>query len=142
MASISDQIAQNLLAAQANGDIKSTIAKRNQPKTTSASKPKVDGGLTYTQDDVAKGVALLNSEKDSTTSDGTVLGGKGSTYVNPGTYNYLYNEWIKSGGTPAGFVKNYPPASYVNPADYGSLPANIKPKAAAGTTGFTVTPAQ
>lgn len=128
-------------AALKNKNIISTINKRNQPKTSAPTKPKVDGGFTYTPADVFQGATILN--KGATMPDGTVLGGRGSEYVNTGTYNYMYHNWVDvNNGTPAGFLKEYPVVGNVNPADYGSLPANIRPKAATGTTGFTVTPAQ
>jgi hypothetical protein len=105
------------------------------PKTV---KPKVDGGFTYTQADVSKYMSFLNT--GGTASDGTVYGGKGSTYVNTGTYIAAYNDWTSpsNGGTPQGFVKNFPVTSYVNPKDYKSLPANIVPKTT--TTTVTTTP--
>ena len=62
-------------AALKNANIKSTIAKRNQPKVPAAQKPKVDGGFTYTPADVAQGSTILN--KGATMPDGTVLGGRG-----------------------------------------------------------------
>jgi hypothetical protein len=114
-------------AALKNANIKSIIEKKNQPKTTAPAKPKVDGGYSYTQDDVASYISFLNT--GGTAPDGTVYGGKGDTYVNTGTYIAAYKDWTspENGGTPEGFIKEFPVKSYVNPADYKVLPKNIKP---------------
>lgn len=121
--------------AQAKADLAekntlSTIAKRNEVKAPSGgtTKPKVDGSFSYTTADTATYSNFLN--KGGATPDGVTYNKRGSdSYVDPGAYIYAYNDWIKQGGTPAGFVKNFPVASNVNPASYSLLPAGIQPKA-------------
>lgn len=106
----------------------STIAKRNQGKTPTTTKPKVDGSFSYTTEDTATYSNFLN--KGGATPDGATYNKRGSdSYVDPGAYIYAYQDWIKQGGTPVGFVKNFPVASNVNPASYSLLPAGIQPKA-------------
>ena len=113
-------------AALKNKNLQATINKKLNP-TPKTVKPKVDGAYSYTPEDISTYISFLNT--GGTDKDGKVFGGKGDTYVNTGTYVAAYKDWTspENGGTPEGFIKEFPVKSYVNPKDYNSLPKNIKP---------------
>lgn len=109
------------------------INKPYPSKGGSGTKPKVDGGYTYTPEDIATYSGLLN--KGGTAPSGDVYAGRGSDgFVDPGAYVAAYNDWIKNNGTVAGFTKNFPVATNVNPDSIANLPKALQPKtkAAAG----------
>lgn len=123
-------------ATDAHANTVSTIAKRNQPKSTTAKGGGTDGGYTYTSDDVAQYTALLN--KGGTAPDGTKIAKRGSDgYVDPSAYTAALKDWVANGGTPIGFAKKFPVKGNVNPESYGELPAGIQPKAATAATYTT-----
>ncbi len=75
------------------------------PKTTAAAKPIVDAGLTISIADIGAGAQKLDSARGP---DG---------YTDPNLYVKMSQLWTSEGGTIAGFVKQYPPKSYINPAN-------------------------
>lgn len=110
----------------------STIANRGKTKAASTAKAKgggTDGGYAYTGDDISTYTDLLNTGTvGGQTVNGVTYGARGSDgYVDPGAYTAVYNDWIKNGGTAAGFAKKFPPKATVNPASYSSIPAAIRP---------------
>ena len=124
----------DLSAANTNSE----IAKRGQAPKTGTAKGGKDGGYTYSADDISSYGNFL--DQGGKGPDGTVYGGRGSDgYANTGTYVAEYNDWIKQGGTPEGFAKQFPVKTNVNPKDYGSLPAAIVPVKAtsSGSTPYT-----
>lgn len=130
---------QNSKDALAAKNTQSVIDKRNQVKTPAGKKAPgggTDGAYTYSGDDIGTYSNFLN--QGGKVPEGTTYNGRGSdSYVDPGTYVYAYNDWIKNGGTPQGFVKKFP-ITNVNPASYSTLPAGLQPKAK--TTGATAPP--
>lgn len=116
-----------------------TLDKKVNGTTTTSKKATgggKDGAFTYTADDIATYTNLLN--KGGKDPQGNVFAPRGAdSYVDPGTYVAAYTDWIAQGGTPKGFVKNFP-VTNVNPASYKLLPAGLQPKAAAATAQFKV----
>ena len=105
----------------------SIINKRNTTKTsgTKATGGGKDGAYTYTGDDVSTYTDLLNK---GGTINGTTYAARGSdTYVDPSAYVAVYQDWVKNGGTPAGFLKKFP-LKNVNPDGRDSLPAGLTAK--------------
>lgn len=76
------------------------------------------GALNYTRADYSEDASIL---EESRGTDG---------WVNPVKYQELYDAWVAGGGKIADFVKMYPPATYVNPAN-DWLPAYLRPKKSA-----------
>lgn len=77
------------------------------------------GGLVYTPSMATEDTQLLESTRDA---DG---------YVDPGTYQELYQAWIDNGGLLKDFLIKFPPDKYVNPEDE-DLPSYLKPKPKSG----------
>lgn len=93
-----------------------------------------DGAYIYTANDVSAYANLFN--KGGKDSQGTVFAPRGADgFVDPGAYTAAYNDWKGNGGTPKGFMKQFPVVTNVNPASYSKLPAALQPKAK--TTGTT-----
>ena len=111
-----------------NANTESTINKRNQPpKPTGSNKGGVDGAYKYTPDDISSYASVMDK---GATIDGTTYNGRGSDgYVDPGTYVASYNDWIKNGGTPKGFLAKFPAKTNVNPTDYKAIPQALRPVA-------------
>lgn len=110
-----------------------TQANKNKPKlgNSKQSGGGKDGAYTYTGEDVGTYSNFLN--KGGTAADGTAYNARGSDgFVDPGSYIYAYNDWIGQGGTPKGFLKQFP-VTNVNPASYSTLPAALQPKPAKST---------
>lgn len=105
----------------ATGGYKETASLAPKPTT-----PKgiiTSGSLSYTpQDATEDSIALENSRGD----DG---------FVNPQTYNQLYQSWVQSGGLLKDFLSTFPPKNYVNPADT-TLPSFLKPSSSSLETEF------
>lgn len=78
------------------------------------------GALTYTKSDYSDDASQLETSRGD---DG---------WVDPSIYKRLYDTWVANGGKIADFVKTYPPAQYVNPAN-DWLPPYLRPKATGGT---------
>lgn len=99
------------------------VTKGTTPKVT---KPTVSGGLEYTPDTISQGTQFLEKGgQDSVT--GQKYNGKGADgYVDPGAYLSLYQSWIDNKGLTQDFVKQYPPALYVNPAANSTLPKYLQ----------------
>lgn len=81
------------------------------------------GGLTLPGSVVAEGEQRL---RDSRGKDG---------YVDPTVYLNMYNTWTSKGGLTADFVKQYPPETYVNPANTW-LPKELMPKSKKSVSNF------
>jgi hypothetical protein len=96
-----------------------------------------DATYKYSANDLATYSDFLN--KGGTLKDGTKVSPRGTDgYVDPAAYTTALNDWVKQGGTPAGFAKKFPVKTNVNPASYGELPADIQPKVT--TTSTQVAP--
>lgn len=78
------------------------------------------GGLTISKDEIGQEAAYL----DSTRGDDGYGAGKG--YVDTAKYVSAYNDWINQKGLPQDFIKQYPPAKYLNPND-PTVPASLRP---------------
>lgn len=78
------------------------------------------GGLTYASSDLATGQQTLDASKGS---DG---------YVDPAVYQQMFDAWTSQGGLAKDFLKNYPPKSYVNPANT-TLPTYLRSKTSTST---------
>lgn len=120
-----------------NANIRSTIAKRGTTGSSGGSSSKgggTDGSYKYSADDVSTYSELMNKGGNVNGSSYSARGKDG--FVDPGTYNASYEDWIANGGTPTGFAKKFPVKGNINPASYNALPAAIQPKAATtpGTT--------
>jgi hypothetical protein len=103
----------------------------NKPYPTKAapagSKPKVDGGYTYTPQDTAGITSFFQT--GGTGPDGQKYNGRGTDgYVDPGAYTAFYNAWMNQKGTTAGFLKEFPLKTTVNPTSIPKLPAALQPK--------------
>lgn len=111
----------------------STIQKRSEPKAAPKGSIKgsgTDGTYKYAQSDVDSYSGFLN--EGGTDPSGTTYNGRGDDgYVDPGAYTAAMGDWVKNGGTPAGFASKFPVKKNINPASYEQLPAVIRPKAAA-----------
>lgn len=122
-------------AALASENAQATLHNKLNPKSA-GSKGGTDGTYKYTSNDLASYNSLLKS--GGTGADGTVYApqgnGKGGndTYVDPGAYNAVYQEWSDSGGTNKGFLSKFP-VKMVNPSSYSQLPAGIQPKKTKGS---------
>lgn len=104
----------------------STITKRGTSGGSPAPKGGTDGAFSYTADDVSQYTSFLN--KGGSGPNGSSFAGRGADgFVDPGTYNASYQDWIANGGTPQGFVKKFP-ITNVNPSSYATLPLAIQPK--------------
>lgn len=102
------------------GTTQADAAKMGIVPTTKASGASGAGSITKAMIDVGKS-KLIEAE-----------GTDGKT--DPYLYKQAYDDWIKKGGSTAGFVSNYPPSKYVNP-QATNLPSYLMPakaKAAAG----------
>lgn len=106
----------------------SIIDKRNKPTTAGAKKATgggKDGAYTYSGNDVSDATSLLNQ---GGTINSIYYAPRGDdTYVDPAAYLAVYNQWIKKGGTPAGFLKQFP-VKNVNPDSRDKLPAGLTAK--------------
>lgn len=99
---------------------------------TTAPKGGTDGSYSYTPQDLTTYSSFL--DQGGTAPNGTKYNGRGTDgYVDPGAYMAVYSDWISNGGTPAGFIKQYPVATNVNPASYSLLPAVLQPKGTSST---------
>jgi hypothetical protein len=99
--------------------------------TTTKVKGGTDGTYTYTPADLTTYSTLLTK---GGTINGQKYNGQGSdSYYDPGAYTAVFNDWIKNGGTAAGFLKKYP-IKNVNPASYSELPAAIQPKSSSSSS--------
>lgn len=84
-----------------------------------------DGAYTYTGDDVSTYTNILNQ---GGTVDNIEYAARGKdSYVDPAAYMAIYNDWIKNGGTPAGFLKQFP-VKNVNPDSRDKLPEGLTAK--------------
>lgn len=94
-----------------------------KPTTTSGgtTKPYVSGKLTYTSDTLGKIGTKLK------TSEGV------DKYVDPTVYQNAFDAWTNSGGLAKDFIKNFPPKTYVNPANTW-LPAYLESKTNSSTS--------
>lgn len=117
-----------------NENTQSEINARNNKPAGGSKTPKggKDGAFSYTPADITTYTNLMNTGgKDPS---GQVYNGRGTDgFVDPGTYLASYNDWVKNGGTPQGFVKQFP-VTNVNPADYATLPKALQPAAKASKT--------
>lgn len=124
------------LAGSANS--LSTIAAREKPKAAPKGSTKgngTDGTYKYAQGDIDAYSGFLN--QGGTDPSGTRYNGRGSDgYVDPGAYTAALGDWVKQGGTPAGFASKFPVKKNINPASYGELPDVIRPKAAAAPSAY------
>lgn len=77
--------------------------------------PTRSGTLVYTAKDKSEDSSALEQSRGS---DG---------FADPTIYLNLYNAWVKAGGNVTDFMKEYPPANYINPANTW-LPSYLKPK--------------
>lgn len=108
-----------------------TVIAPEQPKAPKETvKPVTDGKLVATADDISKLDQLLIASK-------TVGAEADGQYVDPNLYEKIYNNWLTSGGTTAGFIKQFPPKYYINPENQ-TLPTYLRskivtPKAASDT---------
>lgn len=91
---------------------------------TSSGQTIKDGSLIYTPQDHLEDSRALEASRGQ------------DTHADPTVYYHLYQTWMSHGGTVQGFLKEYPPAYYVNPEN-NWLPGYLLPKAPAG--GSTVT---
>lgn len=80
-----------------------TYAQAN-PKT-SATKSYTSGSLTYTSDMLGQISARIDSSRGS------------DHYVDPTVYQNAFDAWINDSGLAKDFLKNFPPKSYINPAN-------------------------
>lgn len=102
-------------------------AKPVTPKSSTV-KDVVSGTLTVPAADINEGIQKLNSSKN----EGDEADGK---YADPNLYQNMYNRWIDAGGKPQDFIKTYPPAAYINPAN-DTLPLYLRSnKSLKKTTG-------
>lgn len=115
-------------SALSMANTKSIMAKRKTTGTggtTKATGGGTDGGFKYSGDDVSTYTGLLNQ---GGSVDGSKYAGRGDdTYVDPAAYIAVYKDWIKQGGTPAGFLKKFP-ITNVNPESHDMLPEGLTAK--------------
>lgn len=76
-----------------------------------------DGSASFTGDQISSFEKELQASKKLFNGDGK--------YVNPESYQEAYDAWIEVGGTSNGFLKQFPPAKYVNPAN-NTLPEYLR----------------
>lgn len=76
------------------------------------------GALNYTKADYSEDASALETSRGD---DG---------WVDPTIYKQLYDAWVANNGKIADFVKTFPPATYVNPANEW-LPPYLRPKKSA-----------
>lgn len=116
---------------------RSIINKRGKGGGAPGGKGGTDGAYSYSAGDVASYSNLLN--QGGTDPHGNTFSKRGADgFVDPGAYNAALSDWVKNGGTPAGFAKKFPVKGNINPTSYTALPAAIQPKAtpaAGGTNG-------
>lgn len=98
--------------------------------TTKVTTPKgtfVSGKLTYSPQDQSEDSQALEASRGA---DG---------FVDPTTYQKLYQAWVNNGGLVKDFISKYPPKNYVNPANTW-LPPYLMPTATATKkkTGTTI----
>jgi hypothetical protein len=56
-------------------------------------------------------------------------------YVDPDEYLSMYKQWSDAGYTDKEWLSQFPAKTYINPASYGLLPENMKPKTTAARKG-------
>ncbi len=86
--------------------------------TKPAPKTKVfkSGALEVPEDYISRGANVLEVSRES----------NGGTSADPKVYTDLYTSFVKDGGLPKDFVKQYPPNFYIDPADNGKLPIGLR----------------
>jgi len=95
-------------------------------------KPGTDGTYNYTAADLTSGAQFL---KQGGTVNGQTFAPRGAdSYVDPGAYIALFNNWVAAGGTAKGFLSKFPVKSNVNPTSVAALPTALQPTTAAATT--------
>jgi DNA uptake protein ComE-like DNA-binding protein len=67
-------------------------------------------------------------------SKGYSVRGK-DNYVDPDEYLSMYKQWSDAGYTDKEWLSQFPAKTYINPASYGLLPENMKPKTTAARKG-------
>lgn len=89
-----------------------TAAKSTTTTSAKSTKP--------TTSDIEQGRIRLDASKNQgAEADGI--------YADPNLYLQMYNTWIANGQTQAEFLKQYPPAQFINPANTW-LPSYLMPK--------------
>jgi len=121
---LQSQIAARESAASAREQSLSIQEQRLALAQDNQAKEYTDGKLTYSD-------TLVNDAKNSLTTGDTFNGvkynGMGKDgFVDPDYFKALYDNWIASGGTKAGFLKEFPPNDFVNPK--ADLPKFLKPE--------------
>jgi hypothetical protein len=111
-----------------NADAKTNYAvNKPYPTKSGGANTKVDGGYTYTPQDKASITSFFQT--GGTGPDGQKYNGRGADgYVDPGAYTAFYNAWLNQKGTTAGFLKEFPLKTTVNPIAIPKLPAALQPK--------------
>lgn len=116
----------------ANENAQATLDNKLNPKS-GGSKGGTDGSYKYTTEDVSTYANLLNQGGKG--PNGTTYNARGTdTYVDPEAYIAVYKDWVSNGGTPKGFLKQFP-VTNVNPESYSKLPAGLQPKTKATSGG-------
>lgn len=94
------------------------LAKTTNPTTTTPkAKTVVDGKLSTTADHINY---VKNLFQNGGELGGTQYNGTGAdSYVDPDLYYTIYQNWVdpSAGGTLQGFIKQFPPSKYLNPAN-------------------------
>lgn len=88
-----------------------------QDRTTDPTQKKfADGKLEYTPTDVADAKNIL--VKGTVSADGVAYGAQDpkTGFSDPKLYKQLHDTWVNKGGTSQGFVTEFPPKYYVDPA--------------------------
>lgn len=113
-----------------------TVIAPEQKKVTPSptEKPIVDGTLKTTTTDIATLNSMLLTGKDANGNPIPQASGNGNYnakgpdgFVDPNLYQHVYENWINSGGTTAGFIKQFPPKYYINPENQ-TLPTYLRSK--------------
>jgi len=80
---------------------------------TGSEKIVYSGNLETTQGEIAQAKSALESGDEN-----LGIAGRGQDgYADTNSYISLYKTWIGNGGTTEDFIKNFPPANYLNPND-------------------------
>lgn len=90
-----------------NGPIKAAASSKTKTFTS--------GSHSYTSGDLSTVQTWINKTKGS------------DNYVNPNAYKQAFDAWTEDGGLAKDFLKNFPPKSYINPANT-QLPAYLRSK--------------
>lgn len=115
-------------AAVKAGDSADVLNKIATATTTSDVYGAIQGNSTYTGTPSKTQVSIGAQKLEAS------VGADG--YVDPAVYQKAYKDWIGSGFAPEDFLKQFPPANWVNPANTW-LPVYLRPKAStsSGSSG-------